>query len=189
MLAYSSIAHAGYISVGLAAGSQSGVQAVLFYLLVYAFMNVGAFAVIIAVGKAERLEAGGETLDDFAGLAGRKPGLAFAMAIFMLSLAGVPPLSGFLAKLYLFGAAVQADLVWLAIIGVLNSVLSAYYYLRVIVAMYLGKGPEGEPAAVQVCPAVGIGVGLASVAVVVLGFWPGLVSDLANLAATALFGG
>jgi NADH-quinone oxidoreductase subunit N len=162
MLAYSSIAHAGYVLVGLAAGNEAGISAVLFYLLVYAFMNVGAFAVIVAASRFADTAGGGETLEDFSGLAARKPWLAAAMALFMLSLAGVPPLAGFLGKLYVFGAAVQADLTWLVILGVVNSVISAYYYLRVVVASF---------------------------AIVVLGLWPAAIVDLARVAAAALLGG
>jgi len=189
MLAYSSIAHAGYILVGLAAGSESGVSAVLFYLFSYAFMNVGAFAIVIAVGKFGNSAEPGETLDDFAGLAARKPGLAVAMALFMLSLAGVPPLVGFMGKLYVFGAAVQADLTWLAIFGVINSVISAYYYLRVVVFMYMREAQETEEMPAPVCPALGVGVALAGVAVVLLGLWPAAILNLAQAAATALLGG
>jgi NADH-quinone oxidoreductase subunit N len=187
MLAYSSIAHAGYILVGLAAGNELGTSAVLFYLFAYAFMNVGAFAILIAVGRFEDATAGGETLDDFAGLGSRRPGLAAAMTLFMLSLAGVPPLAGFLAKLNVFGAAVQAGLVWLAVVGVLNSVVSAYYYLRVVVFMYMKEGAPDEAA--PVCLALQVGVGIAAVAIVVLGLWPAPILDLARLTAMALLGG
>jgi NADH-quinone oxidoreductase subunit N len=187
MLAYSSIAHAGYILVGLAAGNEMGTSAVLFYLFAYAFMNVGAFAILIAVSRFEGSTAGGETLDDFAGLGARRPGLAAAMTLFMLSLAGVPPLAGFLAKLNVFGAAVQAGLVWLAVIGVINSVVSAYYYLRVVVSMYMKEGAPAEAA--PVCLALQVGVGIAAVAIVVLGVWPAPILDLARLTAAALLGG
>jgi NADH-quinone oxidoreductase subunit N len=187
MLAYSSIAHAGYILVGLAAGNELGTSAVLFYLFAYAFMNVGAFAVLIAVGRFEGSTAGGETLDEFAGLGARRPGLAAAMTLFMLSLAGVPPLAGFLAKLNVFSAAVQAGLVWLAVIGVINSVVSAYYYLRVVVSMYMKEGTPAEAA--PVCPALQVGVGIAAVAIVVLGLWPAPILDLARLTVAALLGG
>jgi NADH-quinone oxidoreductase subunit N len=189
MLAYSSIAHAGYILVGMAAGNQAGASAVLFYLFGYAFMNVGAFAVIIAVGRFEGTAGGGETLDDFAGLAARKPWLAATMALFMLSLAGMPPLVGFLGKLYVFGAAVEANLVWLAVIGVINSVISAYYYLRVIVVMYMVESSEGEAGPSLVSPALQVGVGLASVAIVIVGLWPAPILNLAQLSAMALLGG
>jgi NADH-quinone oxidoreductase subunit N len=189
MLAYSSIAHAGYILVGVVAGAVLGTSAVLFYLFGYAFMNVGAFAVIIAVGRLEGREGRGETLEGFRGLAARKPGLAAATTLFMLSLAGVPPLVGFLGKLYVFTAAVQAGLAWLAVVGVLNSVVSAYYYLRVVVAMYMREELPGDAVKPVVCPALQVGVGLASVAIVVLGLWPAPILDLASLAAIALLGG
>ncbi|MGD8737379.1 MAG: NADH-quinone oxidoreductase subunit N [Anaerolineae bacterium] len=189
MLAYSSIAHAGYILVGLAAGNEAGSSAVLFYLFAYAFMNVGAFAVIIAVGRFSDSESGGETLEDFAGLGARKPWLAAGMGLFMLSLAGVPPLVGFLGKLYVFSAAVQADLIWLAIFGVVNSVISAYYYLRVIVDMYMRDREPAADAATPVSRALQVGVGLAALAVVVLGLWPSPLLDLARTSVTALLGG
>jgi len=201
MLAYSSIAHAGYILVGVAAGNALGTSGVLFYLLAYAFMNVGAFALIIAAAHfppaspdsvAEGLERG-EALKDLAGLASHKPGLALAMALFMLSLAGMPPLAGFMGKLYVFGAAVQAGLVWLAIVGVLNSVVSAYYYLRVVVYMYMRPGPvpkvDSTPAPHLVSPALQVGLALAAAVVVVLGLWPGPVLELARIAAASLLGG
>jgi NADH-quinone oxidoreductase subunit N len=189
MLAYSSIAHAGYILVGLAAGNEAGSSAVLFYLFAYAFMNVGAFAVIIAVGRFSDSESGGETLEDFAGLGARKPWLAACMSLFMLSLAGVPPLVGFLGKLYVFSAAVQAGLIWLAIFGVVNSVISAYYYLRVIVFMYMRDRETAADAATPVSRALQVGVGLAALAVVVLGLWPSPLLDLARTSVTALLGG
>jgi NADH-quinone oxidoreductase subunit N len=189
MLAYSSIAHAGYILVGVTAGNALGISALLFYLLVYAFMNVAAFAVIIAVGRFEGSAGGGETLDDLAGLAARKPWLAAAMALFMLSLAGVPPLAGFFAKLYVFGAAVQAGMIWLAAVGVINSVISATYYLRVVVAMYMRAGPSAEAAGAPVCTALQVGVGLAATAVVTLGLWPAPILDLVSVTVTALLGG
>lgn len=137
MLAYSSIAHAGYLLVGVLALGLGGVAAkpsVLFYLAAYAFTTLGAFALLAWVGKRgdERLH-----VDDWAGLARRRPLVAFLMTLFMLSLAGVPPTGGFFAKFYIFRAAVdRPDLVWLVIAGVLNSVVSVYYYLRIVVAMY-----------------------------------------------------
>jgi len=189
MLAYSSIAHAGYILAGLAAGNELGTSAVLFYLFGYAFMNVGAFAVLIAVGRLEGSARGGETLDGLTGLSARKPGLAVVMALFMLSLAGVPPLVGFLAKLYVFSAAVQAGLIWLAVFGVINSVISAYYYLRVVVVMFMKEGEQAEGARGPVCLALQVGLGVAAAAIVVLGLWPAPILDLARQAATALLGG
>ncbi len=189
MLAYSSIAHAGYILVGLTAGNQLGTSAVLFYLFGYAFMNVGAFAVLIAVGRLEGAARSGETLDGLTGLSARKPGLAVVMALFMLSLAGMPPLVGFLGKLYAFSAAVQAGLIWLAVFGVINSVVSAYYYLRVVVVMFMKEREQPESAKVPVCPAVQVGLGVAAVMIVVLGLWPAPILDLARQAALAFLGG
>jgi NADH-quinone oxidoreductase subunit N len=137
MLAYSSIAHAGYLLVGMVAGGELGGSAVLFYLLAYAFMTLGAFAVVIALGRRGQAN---ETIDDYAGVGFRSPFLGLAMAVFMLSLAGFPPLAGFIAKFYIFSAAVKAGYVGLAVIGMLNSVVSVYYYLGVLVRMYMVEG-------------------------------------------------
>jgi NADH-quinone oxidoreductase subunit N len=191
MLAYSSIAHAGYILVGLAAGNALGTSGLLFYLFIYAFTNVAAFAVLIAVGRFLTSPGEAETVDGLAGLAHRKPWLAAAMALFMLSLAGVPPLVGFLGKLYVFSAAVQANLGWLAILGVINSVISAYYYLRVVAAMYMGDAQPAEAAAeaALISPGLQVGVGLSAVAVVLLGLYPAPILDLARVTVAALVGG
>jgi NADH-quinone oxidoreductase subunit N len=146
LLAYSSIAHAGYIMMALvpfgnAAVSQEVVSASLFYLVAYAFTSLGAWAVVIALEKAE---GGGLTLDDYAGLGRKYPLLAASMAIFMLSFTGIPPTLGFLGKFYLFRTVIEGGYMGLALIGVFTSLISAYYYLRVIVIMYMR---EGEPAA------------------------------------------
>lgn len=183
MLAYSSIAHAGYILVGVVAANAAGAAGILFYLLAYALMNVGAFATAIVVGK--RGEPGVE-IADYAGLASRHPSLAAAMAIFMLSLAGVPPLAGFMGKFYLFSAAVQADLTWLALVGVLNSVLSAFFYLRVIVVMYMQEAEEPKPLSLS-WP-LGIAVALAALGTLALGLWPSPLLDMAQQAIGALLG-
>ena len=188
MLAYSSIAHAGYILMGVVAANAAGGAGVLFYLLAYALMNVGAFATAIVVGK--RGEPGVE-IADYAGLASRRPFLAAAMAIFMLSLAGVPPLAGFMGKFYLFSAAVQADLTWLAIIGVLNSVLSAFFYLRVIVVMYMAENLANEaeePKHLSLSWPLGIAVALAALGTLALGLWPSPLLDMAQQAIGALLG-
>lgn len=139
MLAYSSIAHAGYALVGLVAANATGTTGILFYMLSYAFMNIGAFAVIVLVGKQG--EPNG-TVMDFAGLGVKRPLLAATMTLFLFSLAGMPPTAGFIGKFYLFSGAVQAGYIWLAIIGVLNSAASVYYYLRVIVYMYFKPGEQ-----------------------------------------------
>lgn len=134
MLAYSSIAHAGYVLTGLAAGNAQGAQGALYYLLVYTFMNLGAFAVVQAVQGRDEIDVSSERV---AGLATRQPVLAALMAIFMFSLTGIPPLAGFFGKLYVFSAAVQGGLAWLAVVAMINSAVAAYYYLRVTVSMYM----------------------------------------------------
>jgi NADH-quinone oxidoreductase subunit N len=189
LLAYSSIAHAGYILVGLAAANEAGAAAVLFYLFVYAFMNIGAFAVVLASERLASAPGRGEPVTELAGLTAGRRWPAVAMALFMLSLAGVPPLAGFLGKLYVFGAAVQGGLAWLAALGVVNSVISAYYYLRVVAAMAWPERMHTAPAGIRVPRGLQAAVALAALAVVVLGLWPGPVLDLARMAALAIWGG
>jgi NADH-quinone oxidoreductase subunit N len=169
MLAYSAIAHAGYILVAMTAGGPSAGTAILFYLLGYAFTNLGAFAVIIAL--ANRGEAH-DAISDLRGLAGRHPLLAAAMALFMLSLTGVPPLAGFIGKFYLFAAAIEAGYVGLVIIAVLNSVISAYYYIGVIVAMYMDEGGV-RIAPLGARPALVAALAIATTATVAIGVYPG----------------
>lgn len=145
MLAYSSVAHAGYVLLALAAGSTRGVTAALFYLLIYTFMNIGAFAVVVLVSRK-----GEESLDIFSynGLGFRHPVLGLAMTLFMLSLAGLPPTAGFFGKFYIFSSAIEADLVWLTIIGVLNSLISVYFYLGIVVSMYMKQPVDEIPVSV-----------------------------------------
>jgi NADH-quinone oxidoreductase subunit N len=137
MLAYSSIAHAGYALLGLVVATRDGGAALCFYLAVYTFMTLGAFAVVIALGRRGEPN---EDLADWAGVGFRHPVLGFSMGIFMLSLAGFPPTAGFAGKFYLFSAAIDAGWTSLAVIGVLNAVVSVYYYLGVLVAMYMAEG-------------------------------------------------
>ncbi len=133
MLAYSSVAHAGYMLIGIAAGNALGRTGILFYLFAYAFMNLGAFGIISLIeGKNET----NLSFDDYNGLSTKKPILALLMSLFMFSLAGIPPLGGFFGKYYLFMSAVNANLTWLAIVGVVSSVISVYYYLRLVMVMY-----------------------------------------------------
>ena len=139
MLAFSSIAHAGYALVGLVAANGTGTAGILFYMLSYTFMNIGAFAIIILIGK--KGESNGN-VQDFAGLGFKHPMLAVAMTIFLFSLSGMPPTAGFIGKFYLFSGAVQEGYIWLAVIGVLNSAASVYYYLRVMVFMYMNEPTE-----------------------------------------------
>jgi NADH-quinone oxidoreductase subunit N len=141
MLGYSSIAHAGYLMVGLAAVSALGRSGILFFLASYALANLGAFIAIIAISN----KTGSDEINDYAGMARRSPALALVLAFCLISLIGIPPTGGFIAKFYIFNAAIQQDLLWLVIIAVLNSVISAYYYLRVVKVMYLGE-PASEEA-------------------------------------------
>ncbi len=141
MLAYSSIAHAGYMLAGIAAGNAIGGSGVLFYTATYLFMNIGAFG-ILALSETD--QEGNLTYDDYAGMGTRKPMLAALMSIFMFSLAGIPPFGGFIGKYYIFIAAVNANLTWLAIVGVLTSLISVYYYLKLVMVMYF---QEGDPHA------------------------------------------
>jgi NADH-quinone oxidoreductase subunit N len=189
MLAYSSIAHAGYLAVGVVVAGRPGVReqalgAVLFYLAAYAASAIGAFAVVGAVeGRGATASDEPEDawdLERLAGLWWRRPALALAMAVFMLSLAGVPPTAGFVAKLLVFKAAVAADAWGLAVVGVLTSVLGAYYYLRVVVYMYM-RPAEGEaPAAAS--PLLSVALGAAALAVLALGVGPEPVASLARAA-------
>jgi NADH-quinone oxidoreductase subunit N len=144
LLAYSSVAHAGYLLIGFAAGTVEGYTAVLFYLLGYVFMNLGAFAVLVALATGGR---DCEELDELSGLARSRPGMAALLSLFMISLAGIPGTVGFTAKFFLFKSAVDAGLVGLTLIAVLGSLVSVYYYLRLPVAMYMR-----EPGAAKLRP-------------------------------------
>ena len=180
LLAYSSIAHAGYVLVAVAANSGTGSAAVMFYLAAYAFTNIGAFAVVTYFAR------GGEkyvAIDDFAGLAQRQPAMAAMLTIFLLSLIGVPLTGGFFGKFYIFKAALDANLVWLTVLGLLNSAVAAYYYLRILVVMYMrepGESVESLPAAGALLQ---IAVYGSAVGTLLLGIFPSLVLDFANRAA------
>jgi NADH-quinone oxidoreductase subunit N len=176
MLAYSSIAHAGYILVAFVAGNELGQSSILFYLLAYVFMNIGAFTVVILLGKKGEENT---LISDYAGLGLQRPLLAAAMAIFMFSLAGVPPMAGFMAKFYVFSAAVKANYYWLAIIGVLNSAVAAYYYLRVLIYMYF-REPEKELAIGAFSPAAVLAVIISVWGVLHIGILPSTFLTLAQ---------
>ena len=182
MLAYSSIAHAGYLLVGMVAGGEMGGSAVLFYLIAYALMTLGAFAVVIAIGRRGEPN---ENLDDYAGVGFRSPFLGMAMAIFMLSLAGVPPFAGFVGKFYVFSAAVKSGYIGLAVIGVLNSVVSVYYYVGVLVRMYMVEGGV-EVARPSSRPYVFATLLVTVVATVALGIFPSSLFELARQSFLAL---
>jgi len=182
LLAYSSIAHAGYLLVAFAAAPEVGVSAAMFYTAAYAAMNVGAFAVISHFANAGEKYV---TLDDYAGLGRRSPVLAATLTIFLLSLIGIPATGGFFAKFYVFSAALKADLVGLTIIGVINSAVAAYYYLRIIVVMYMRESREEIPVR-----GIPLGLGTALVvslaATIYLGVLPGRVLDYALASANQL---
>lgn len=180
MLAYSSIAHAGYVLVGLQAASDTGVAGSLFYLLAYTFLVIGSFAVVTVVaGPGDRRHS----LDDYRGLARRRPGLAFAFTVLLLAQAGVPLTSGFFAKFYVIAAAVASESYALAIVGMLAAVIAAFLYLRIIVAMYMADETAAEVAAVRplsISPGVGMALGMALAFTLVVGFFPSAVVDFAR---------
>jgi NADH-quinone oxidoreductase subunit N len=175
MLAYSSIAHAGYMLVGLAAANELGRSGILFYLSAYTFMNLGAFGILSIIEKEEDKNL---TFNDYAGLSTKYPFLATLMAIFMFSLTGIPPFAGFLGKYYIFAAAVQANLTWLVVIGVLMSVVSAYYYLRLVVVMYFRESEL--PMSVSVSNVNNGVLLLSAAAIVTLGIFPSILLDVIN---------
>ncbi len=184
MLAYSSIAHVGYLLVAFVAGGASGATSVLFYLVAYALMNLGAFAAIIALqGHGQELLL----LPDYAGLGFRRPTLAACMALFMFSLAGIPPTAGFMGKFYIFSAAVEGHYPGLAVIGVLNSVVSVFFYLRPVVIMYMSE-PATERPLVPVSGAAILAVALSALGTLELGLFPARLLDLARQSVAALRG-
>lgn len=176
MLAYSSIAHAGYILVALVAMEQNSAPSTLFYLLAYTLTNLGAFATVIALsdGARERLEIG-----DYAGAARKQPLVALALTICLLSLAGLPPFAGFFAKFFIFSAAVEAGWAWLAVVGMLNSLVSVYFYLRPVVQMYMHE-PKPEWDRVHINPLVALALLIAVAGVIALGVFPAPAIALAT---------
>jgi NADH-quinone oxidoreductase subunit N len=154
LMAYSSIGHMGYALIGLAVGNASGVRGVLIYMVIYVFMTAGTFGCILAMRRKGKAV---EQISDLAGLATNDPMLAMVLALFMFSLAGIPPMSGFFAKLYIFLAAVQGGLWTLAVVGVLTSVIGAFYYIRIIKVMYFdapGERFDARPASLSFVVAV-----------------------------------
>jgi NADH-quinone oxidoreductase subunit N len=176
ILAYSSIAHAGYVLVGVAAGGELGAIGVLFYLAAYAFSTLAAFAVMSAIGSGKDED---QSLNAYAGLGRRKPLLGLVMAIAMFSLIGIPPTAGFVGKYFLFGAAVASGLTWLAVVGVLMSVVSAYYYLRVVTTMFI-REPEGEGEAIPGNTPRSIAAAVSTALVFVIGILPAPLLGLAT---------
>ena len=184
LMAYSSIGHVGYALIGLAVGNQAGIRGVLVYLAIYLFMNVGTFAIILSMRQKGRAMEG---INDLAGLSRTHPMMAAALAIFMFSMAGVPPMAGFWGKLYVFMAAIESGYIALSVIGVLTSVVSAYYYLRIIKVMYFDEPAEGLDRGVS--GGLGVIMGINAVLIVVFTLVPAPLVSSAGTAAAALFGG
>ncbi len=183
LLAYSSIAHAGYALIGVVAVSAFGTASAVFYLIAYVVTNLAAFGGVVLFARS----AGTDEIKDYAGLSRRAPGLALAMLVAFLSLAGMPPLAGFVAKVYVFLAAVQEGLVWLAFAGVLNSIIGLYYYLIVLKVIYLYRSEdEDKPIAVPRAAALGLGVCIVAILIVGVASAPWL--DWALTTASSLFG-
>jgi NADH-quinone oxidoreductase subunit N len=175
MLAYSSIAHAGYLMVALVAANQLGAASLLYYLLAYTLMNIGAFGVVLLVGRKKDSYL---NIYDYSGLGFQHPALAAIMAIFMFALAGVPPTAGFVGKFYVFSAAIKAGYIWLAIIGVMNSLVSVYYYLRITVLMYM-KPAEADLGPITFPCGVTVAVVVTAVGTLAIGIFPGFLYNLA----------
>jgi len=181
LMAYSSIGHVGYILVGLSASSQQGTQAVLVYLAIYVAMTLGTFACILSMRRSEGMVEG---VDELAGLSKNQPMVAFLLAMLMFSMAGIPPLAGFFAKFYVFAAAVNAGLAWLAVIGVVASVVAAYYYLRIVKVMYFDEPADAfQPLA----RGPGFVLGVTSAFTLLFFVAPGPLVAAADAAAKALF--
>jgi NADH-quinone oxidoreductase subunit N len=179
LLAYSSIAQAGYILLGVVAATPTGVASISFYIFAYLFANMGAFAVITIFSD----RTGSEQIADYAGFAKSSPVLAAALSVFLLSLAGIPPLAGFLAKYYVFAAAVQAGYTWLVILAVLTTVIALYYYANVIRLMYLT--PDTNPHHIIPSFPAGLVLVLSVAGVVVFGILPQKILELAMAAASS----
>ncbi len=181
LLAYSSIAHAGYVLVAITAHSDIGNAAAMFYLAAYVFMQIGSFAVVTYFARqGERYV----NVDDLAGLGARQPMVAAMMSIFLLSLIGVPLTAGFFGKFYIFKAALDSNLIWLTIIGVLNSAVAAYYYLRIIVVMYMRDPVDASENVGPVSPGLKITILASALGTIILGVMPSLVLDFAGRSAS-----
>ena len=169
LLAYSTIGQVGYLLIGFAVNNQQGIDGLLFYLIAYAFMNLGAFTCVVSVVE----DAGSESLDAFRGLSRRSPALALVFALFLLSLAGIPPLLGFFGKFLLLGAAMQAQQGWLAIAAILNSAIALYYYVNLIRLIYLATPARGDALRVPTPWPTGIALGICAAGTLVVGLYPG----------------
>jgi NADH-quinone oxidoreductase subunit N len=182
MLAYSSIAHAGYLLLGIIAASSTGNAAILFYLLAYAVSNLGALAIVALLSTEQNPH---DQVRDFAGLWTSRPGMAALMTVFLMSLGGIPLTAGFIGKYYIFSAAIQQGYYTLAIIGVLTSVIAVFFYLRIVVVMYMTEG--AEPVRPPVPATAAVGLAIATIAVFYLGILPTQVLDLALASILTVF--
>ena len=183
MLAYSSIAHAGYILIGMVAANEAGTSGMLYYLLAYTFTNLGAFGIVAIVGSKGEANV---QIDDYRGLAKAHPVLALLMSIFLFSLAGIPPTAGFMGKFTIFAAAINSGYIWLVIIGILTSAASVYYYFRVVMKMYM-EVPETAPAKLQFGAAMMVGLTIAVAGVLYIGIFPTNYLNLAVESVKPLF--
>jgi NADH-quinone oxidoreductase subunit N len=181
LMAYSSIANIGYALIGLACGSEEGISGLVTYMIIYLAMTLGTFAIILSLRRRDVMF---EKIEDLSGLSRTHPWLAFCLAAMMFSLAGIPPLAGFFAKFYVFAAAIKAGLVTLAVIGVVTSVVGAYYYLRVVRIMYFDEPKEPYEA---MAPGLRVVLALSSVVVVLFFLLPGPLVGAAGRAARSLF--
>jgi NADH-quinone oxidoreductase subunit N len=185
LLAYSSIAHAGYVMVAITAlanerGAEGATAAIMFYLAAYAFMNIGAFAVVTHVARKGEKHV---EISDLAGLGQRQPVVAMLFTVFLLSLIGVPLTGGFFGKFYVFKAALDANLVWLTVLGLLNSAVAAYYYLRILVVMYMNEPGESMKDLQPVGGGLTVALWVSALATMILGIFPGIILDIANRSA------
>jgi NADH-quinone oxidoreductase subunit N len=182
LLAYSSIAHAGYALMGVVAFSQQGLTAVVFYLVGYVLTNLAAFTVVILFARV----TGSDEIADYAGMSRRSPALALAMLVAFLSLGGMPPLVGFVNKFFVFAAAMQSDLTWLVVVGILNSIVGLYYYLVVLKMVYVKPAPEGA-SAIPIPRAYGFALGLLCIGIILVGVVAAPWLSWATSAGRALF--
>lgn len=184
LLAYSSIAHVGYLLIGICAGTRVGIESIVIYLFVYLFMSIGAFSVVTAVSRA----TGGEELKHFRGLNRKSPVLAAAMAIFLISLTGIPPLAGFIGKFFIFAVAIEEQLYTLAVVGVLTSVVSLFYYCKILKAMYFTDVEESELGPVSTSPGMRVGLVTMTFFTLALGLYPVPLVEIARNSVTLWLG-
>jgi len=182
LLAYSSIGNMGYVLIGIVAGSEAGVSAVVLYLLIYMVMTAGVFAIVLCMRRNDKQL---DKISDLSGLSQHSPALAYCMAILMFSMAGIPPFAGFFGKLAIFGAAVEAEYYVLAVIGVLTSVIGAYYYIRIIKVMFFDEAADPYDAGFPLARKVVLTLSIVFVVCFIIK--PGLVLDMAQTAASSLF--